>query len=62
MGRDMRYTVYSVCGQVVGQGMLNSYSGNYTIDMSHLSPGVYFVIMEESDGNGSKFRVKVVKE
>jgi len=43
-GKDMKYSIYSVCGKVVKQGILrDDFSGNYNIDVSDLSSGVYLL-------------------
>ncbi len=59
-GQDMKYSLYSVCGQVMEKGLVEGYSGNYTIDLSPYSPGIYFIIL--GSDNGTKYRVKVVKK
>jgi hypothetical protein len=58
--QDMKYAIYTVCGQALESGQMNGYSGNYRVDLSAYSPGVYFIILENKQG--VKYRVKVVKK
>jgi hypothetical protein len=58
--QDMKYTLYSVCGQVMDNGQATGHSGNYSVDLTAYAPGVYFIILENKQG--VKYRVKVVKK
>ena len=59
-GQNMKYTLYSIAGQVINQGQLDGYSGNYSVNLSAYSSGIYFIVLV--DNSGVKYRVKVVKK
>lgn len=53
------YTVYTVSGQKVRQGIIQNSNGNYPFNFSRFNPGIYLLRM--TDENGIVYRVKVVK-
>ncbi len=57
-GNIFNYSIYTVSGQLIQQGVINQQGGNYQFDLQNNNPGVYLLILQE---NGISYRIKIVK-
>ncbi len=55
-----RYSLYSIQGKLVLQGKMNTKSKEFSLDISSLKSGIYFLKLVDFEGR--EFRIKVVKE
>jgi hypothetical protein len=58
-GSDLEYSIVNILGQNVGSGMLDE--GENTINMGHVSSGLYFVTIRDTKSNEFIFN-KLIKE
>ena len=58
-GSDFEYSIVNILGQNVGSGMLDE--GENTINMGHVSSGLYFVTIRDAKSNEFIFN-KLIKE
>lgn len=54
------YTLFSVKGSLISRGVETLNSGEFSLDMTAILPGIYFLKMVNE--NGIQFHVKVIKE
>jgi len=58
--RKLNYTLLSLDGCILKQGLLEGYSGELSIDLSSVGSGLYMILLV--DDQGIKYRVKVIKK
>jgi hypothetical protein len=60
--QDVSYQVADAAGRIVGQQRVNmpQGQGQFSIDMSRLQPGIYYIQLQTTDGQRST--QKVVKQ
>ncbi len=63
-GKDLTINIHSSIGQLVysGEQHLSYGFNNFNVNVSQLSPGIYFVLIESSDGGFAKYKIVKANE
>jgi hypothetical protein len=58
-GGHGHYTLYGEDGRIAGSGSYDTSSGTVSLDLSHLSPGMYLAVLRDADN--VVYRIRMVK-